>query len=138
MMMRAIKRYPTVTLKTMLLFDGGALVSAPEVVRDAFFSDGFPEAEFSKHYARVQTESFRMMFDTTVLHLPQPQKVKTPLLVLAAENDRVFSVTEQKATAKAYATEATFFPNMAHDMMIERGWQKVADKILEWVNARGL
>lgn len=138
MMMRSIKRYPKVALKTLLLFDGGYLVTAPEVVRDAFFSDGFPEAEFARHFARVQTESYRMMFDVTVLHLPQPQKVKTPLLVLAAENDRVFTVAEQKATARAYNTEAVIFPNMAHDMMLEKDWQQVADKIISWLETRGL
>lgn len=138
LMMRSIKRYPKVTLKTLLFFDGGYLVTSPEVMRDVLFSDGFPEVEFSRHYARVQTESFRLMFDTTLLHLPQPQKVKTPLLVLAAENDRVFSVPEQKATARAYNTEAVIFSNMAHDMMLEKDWQDVADKILEWLKARGL
>jgi len=138
MIMRSIKRYPKVALKTLLLFDAGYLVSAPAVVRDALFSDGFPDADFSKHYAHVQTESFRVTFETTLLHLPQPQKVKTPLLVLAAENDRVFTVTEQKATARAYGTEAIIFPSMAHDMMLEKNWQLVANKIIKWLETRGL
>jgi len=138
MMMRSIKRYPKFALKTLLLFDAGYIATSPETVRDALFSDGFPEAEFSKHYARIQTESFRMTFDTTVLHLPQPQKVKTPLLVLAAENDRVFTVDEQKGTARAYGTEAVIFPNTAHDMMLEKDWQLVANKIMDWLEARGL
>jgi pimeloyl-ACP methyl ester carboxylesterase len=136
MIMRSTKRYPKVALKTLLLFDAGYLVSAPAVVRDALFSDGFPEVEFSKHYARVQTESFRVTFETTLLHLPQPQKVKTPMLVLAAENDRVFTVAEQKATARAYGTEAVIFPNMAHDMMLEKDWRQVADKIMGWLETR--
>ena len=60
------------------------------------------------------------------------------MLVLAAENDRVFSLAEERATAKAYNTEAYIFLKMAHDMMLEPGWQKVADKILDWLAARGL
>lgn len=138
MMVRVIKRYPKIALKMVALFDGGYLVTSPEVVRDAFFSDGFPEVEFSRHFARLQTESSRMMFDATVLHLPQPQKIKTPLLVLAAENDRVFTVAEEKTTAHTYSTEAIIFPNMAHDMMLEKDWQLVANKIIEWLKTRGL
>ena len=65
-------------------------------------------------------------------------KVRTPLLVLAAENDRVFSMEEERATAKAYHTEVHFFPDMAHDMMLEQGWQPVADKIIQWLKGRGL
>ena len=79
MMMRSIKRYPKIALMMLLLFDGGYLVTAPEVVRDAFFSNGFPEAEFSRHFARVQTESYRMMFDVTVLHLPPSLDRKSAL-----------------------------------------------------------
>lgn len=65
-------------------------------------------------------------------------KARTPLLVLAAEKARVFSMVEERATAKAYHTEVHFFPDMAHDMMLEPGWQAVADKIIQWLKGRGL
>jgi alpha-beta hydrolase superfamily lysophospholipase len=70
-------------------------------------------------------------------NLPQPQKVKTPLLVLAAANDAIFSIAEAQATAKAYHTVAEIFPNMAHDMMLEPDWQKVADRMISWLTQFG-
>jgi alpha-beta hydrolase superfamily lysophospholipase len=82
-------------------------------------------------------ESLRMTFETALLNLPRAERVKTPMLVLAAANDRVFSVAEEQATAIAYGTEAVVFP-MAHDMMLEPGWPQVADRILDWVRECGV
>ncbi|MBN1137273.1 MAG: alpha/beta hydrolase, partial [Anaerolineae bacterium] len=62
----------------------------------------------------------------------------TPLLVLGAADDRLISPSEVEATAQAYGVRAEFFPNMAHDMMLEDGWQMVADRILGWLDEQGL
>jgi alpha-beta hydrolase superfamily lysophospholipase len=74
-----------------------------------------------------------------LFNLPQPRKVKpTPMLVLGAENDTIFTRAEEKATVRAYTAQAEFFPNMAHDMMLEAGWQKVAERIVAWLKEKGL
>jgi pimeloyl-ACP methyl ester carboxylesterase len=100
MMMRFLMRHPKTTLQSLLFFDSWYLVSTPAIAKDCFFSDDYPEVEYLRHYARIQTESFRMGLEATFYKLPRPRKVKTPLLVLSAENDRVFSIREQKATAR--------------------------------------
>ncbi len=41
-------------------------------------------------------------------------------------------------TAQANGMQAAIFPDMAHDMMLEAGWQAVADRILIWLEERGL
>jgi len=43
-----------------------------------------------------------------------------------------------KATARRYGTTAEIFPDMAHDVMLEPGWEKVAAVILEWLAGNGL
>ena len=45
---------------------------------------------------------------------------------------------EVEATARAHGTQAEIVPNMAHMMMLESGWQVVADRILNWLDERGL
>jgi hypothetical protein len=42
------------------------------------------------------------------------------------------------ATARAYHTEAEFFPDMGHNMMLEPGWAAVAERIHTWLVAQGL
>jgi len=138
MLLRFLRRRPWATLKTLFLLNPWYLVNSPELVKEGFFSEDFPNTEIERLFPYVQPESFLAALETTALALPHPKKVKTPLLVLAAENDRVFSMAEERATARAYHTEAIFFPNMAHDMMLEKDWQKVADKILEWLKSQNL
>jgi hypothetical protein len=45
---------------------------------------------------------------------------------------------EVEATARRHNTRAELFPDMGHMMMLESGWQTVADRILGWVGERGL
>lgn len=62
----------------------------------------------------------------------------TPLLVLGAACDGCFTTKEVRATARAYRTEAEFFPDMGHDMMLEPGWAAVAERIHGWLATQGL
>ena len=138
MILRMLRRHPVSTLRAMLSLNAWYFVSTPALAKDYFFSDDYPEEKFLEYYARIQTESFRMALEAALLRLPHPRRVRTPLLVMGAEKDRVFSVSEQRRTARAYRTEAVIYPNMAHDMMLEPGWGAVADEILEWLNSRNL
>ncbi|MBN1636755.1 MAG: hypothetical protein JW920_09580 [Deltaproteobacteria bacterium] len=65
-----------------------------------------------------------------VLFPPGPI-IDTPPLVLGAANDIAISPSEIEATARRHKTQAEFFPNMAHDMMLEASWQAVTDRILD-------
>jgi pimeloyl-ACP methyl ester carboxylesterase len=58
--------------------------------------------------------------------------------VLGGANDAGISPGEIEATAHRHNTRAEIFPNMAHAMMLESGWQVVADRILYWLNEQGL
>jgi hypothetical protein len=42
------------------------------------------------------------------------------------------------ATARAYGVSAEIFPGMAHAMMLEPDWRKVADRMLDWLEERGI
>jgi pimeloyl-ACP methyl ester carboxylesterase len=138
MLLRMLRRHPVATLKGLLFLNPWHFVSTPALAKDYFFSDDFPDDKFLEYYAHIQPESFRVALEATFLRLPRPRKVRSPLLVLGAENDRVFTTSEQRRTARAYKTEAIVYPQMAHDMMLEAGWGSAADRILEWLHSRGL
>ena len=138
MLLRMLKRHPASTLKALATLNTWYFVSTPALAKDYFFSDDYPDDKFLEYYAHIQTESFRLALEAALLNLPRPKKVKTPLLVLGAESDRVFTVAEQRKTARTYKTEAMIFPGMAHDMMLEPSWRAVADQILSWLKSRSL
>jgi pimeloyl-ACP methyl ester carboxylesterase len=137
-LLRWLRRHPTSTLKALVLLNTWYFVSTPALAKDAFFSDDFPNEQFREYYAHIQNESFRMALEMAVLRLPRPGRVRTPLLVLGGGSDRIFTVSEHRKTAQAYKTEAIIYPNMAHDMMLERGWENAADQILSWLKSRNL
>jgi hypothetical protein len=53
-------------------------------------------------------------------------------------SDAAFHPDEVEATARAYGTHATLFPDMAHGMMLEPGWHGVAEAMRKWLHERGL
>ena len=131
--------HPWQALKCHLTLNRYALVETPDLFRDAMFSPDIPAATLNRYYARLENESYMASLEATFFKLPRPAKVgPLPILVLGAENDALFSREEIESTARAYKTEAEFFPNMAHDMMLESGWQNVAKRILTWLRKKKL
>jgi pimeloyl-ACP methyl ester carboxylesterase len=135
---RECLHHPVPMIKSTLLLDPYWLVGSVELTHNAFFSPDMPRTQVEKYFERIQSESFRIIFDGVLLNLPRPSRVKTPVFVLGAANDRVFTLAEQEDTARAYGTKAEILPNIAHDIMLEKEWQKAADHILQWLSGRGL
>ena len=131
-------RHPVAFLKANTTLKLYPIVSTPELTREAFFSADMHEEKVRGYHQRIQNESYRAFLDMMLLTLPRPKRVKTPVLVLGAANDTIFSNNEVHASAKAYRTQAEIFDDMAHDMMLEAGWQSVADRILSWLEERGM
>ena len=46
--------------------------------------------------------------------------------------------SEIEATAHAYNTPAEIIPGVAHNSMLERNWQAVAEQILVWLSKQKL
>ena len=59
---------------------------------------------------------------------------RIPMLVLGAEDDTIIVSQRQiRRTAAVYGAEAEIFPNIGHNMMLEPGWQAVAERIDAWL-----
>jgi pimeloyl-ACP methyl ester carboxylesterase len=108
------------------------VVSTRERVRRLLFSPSAPRSDVDFVAARIGNEAFLAYLDMLFRDLCKPA-TGTPVLVMGAENDFLFSPESTRRIAAAYGTEAILFPNMAHDMMLEPGWESVADRIVDWV-----
>jgi alpha-beta hydrolase superfamily lysophospholipase len=135
---RVFLRHPFTVLKVNLTMSMFPVVGTPRMAREGLFSTDMPEDKVTAYFAKLQDESYRAYLDMLGLNLPRPRQTETPMLVLGAANDTIISPKEVEATARAYGVEAEFFPGMAHDMMLEAGWQEVADRILVWLDTQGL
>ncbi|MDT5192083.1 MAG: hypothetical protein QOI28_4334 [Mycobacterium sp.] len=135
--LRWIKRHPWQFTKISITGKSLAYVSTPQMARERFFCAHTPESDVVDCATRLQEESARSGVDG-LLSLPRPRRVTTTLLVLGASDDGSVTPKEVRATARAYRTEAEFFPDMGHNMMLEPGWAAVAERIHVWLGAHGL
>lgn len=65
--------------------------------------------------------------------LTRLNSIKTPVLVIAGEQDAIFTVAEEQATARKYQAECVVVKDQAHNLMMEAAWQQVADIIDDWL-----
>jgi pimeloyl-ACP methyl ester carboxylesterase len=128
------RHHPLRFLRLNLKLSLYPLVETAELVRQFFFSADMPQAQVARYFEQVQDESYLGFLDMLVLDLPRPKKVpKIPMLLLGGRDDAIFTVKEFEQTAQAYGAETEIFPNMAHDMMLEAGWEVAADRIAGWL-----
>jgi pimeloyl-ACP methyl ester carboxylesterase len=131
---RLIRTDPVGVLQANLTLRLTSVVSTPDRVRRLFFSARTPKEEVERVAARLGDEAYLAYLDMVFADLCTPAR-GTPVLVLGAQRDAIFPVETTRRIAAAYATEATIFPDMAHDMMLEPGWERVADAIVDWLRA---
>lgn len=138
LVLRIFARYPLELLKTNLTLNLYNLMADPDRFRSLLFSTDMPEEKLIEYHSRIKNESYRAFVDMMFLSLPRPKKINpAPLLVLGAKDDFMVTTSEVKATAQAYGTQAVF-SGVGHTMILEKDWQSVADRILEWLNEQDL
>jgi len=135
---RLTLRRPWQALKMHATREPFVFIETPKRVREVLFSANIAPEMFDRYLARLQPESYRVGWDASVFRIPRPRKVhRGPMLVMGAEKDALITTDEVRATAAAYGTRAEIVPGMAHDMMLESGWQNVAARIAEWLREKG-
>ncbi len=134
--LRIASRHPLAFLRANLTLRLYPLIETPELAREAFFSADMPEEQVREYHRLLQDESYLAFLGMMLFELPRPRRINVPMLVLGGEHDTVFTPKEVGMTARAYGTRATIYRGMAHDLMLEAGWQSVADQMLRWLHER--
>jgi pimeloyl-ACP methyl ester carboxylesterase len=134
--MWAGRRRPWLAVKSTVTRNALALYPEPALVREGLFSPRTPEPVVQEGFERIQHESFRALTtDMGFRDLIRTRLVTTPLLVLEGEQVS-WGRRVARDIARAYRTEAEFFPDMGHNMMLEPGWQAVAERIDSWLGGQ--
>jgi pimeloyl-ACP methyl ester carboxylesterase len=103
--------------------------------RRALFRAGTPDDYIRRYLPAAQPESPLVMLDVTALDLPPSSKQRcgAPVMVLGAECDAFVSSGAVDQTARTFGVKPTMFPGMAHAMMLDQDWEKVARHMLGWL-----
>ncbi|HSD60577.1 MAG TPA: alpha/beta fold hydrolase [Burkholderiales bacterium] len=118
---------------------GNPRAASLDGLRRALFSPRTPDHIVLKALRMGQRESYRAIFDMTWPQLRLNGRHRLPpVLVLGGEEDAFFGPDALRATAGHFGVEPEIFPHMAHALMLEPGWEAVADRILAWLARHGL
>lgn len=136
--LRLVRRHPKEVLLTLLTLNPRAYLNSPSLFRESFFSASCPEEIVKECWQRLEPDSALASLEMIGFGLPRPERIKVPMLVMGAANDRQISCAEVEATARAYGTRAVIVPDVAHHMMLDTGWPAVAGRMCAWLAEQGL
>lgn len=101
----------------------------------ALFRDDTPDDYIRQVLPEGSAESMWAAWDMMGLDLPSASpRANVPVLVLGAEKDPFIAPAAVELTARAYGTKAEFFAGMPHAMMLDPEWERVARRILNWLD----
>ena len=136
--LRVWRRHPWISIRAFAGSTSLEFINTPALTREYLFCQHTPEAIVESCMTRAGPESTRAAAIDPTFRRVKTRLVTTPMLVLGAEHDGFVSVSDVHATARAYRTKPEFFSGMGHNMMLERAWADVAQRIHTWLEARDL
>jgi alpha-beta hydrolase superfamily lysophospholipase len=134
--LRTAARHPLRLLAANLTWSLYGIVSTPERAREMFFGRELADELVGKYQSKMTDDAYFAYLDMLFLVRPNASRVRrTPFLVLGGNADWTISASDVAATARAYGAELSTFPG-AHDLMLEPGWEKVAERIDAFVRTK--
>jgi len=112
----------------------GAGAAQGALLRRALFSAAMPEAQALRHIARMGSESRSALLEAQA---PQPVPpawgVGKPAVIYGARRDPLVPPDAVVRTAAWHAAPFALLDGMAHAMMLDWGWEGLAERLLAWV-----
>lgn len=133
-----LRKYPLQFLHANLRLDTVPFSSSKSIVRDMCCTPAAPDELVGNIQARLQSESYRAFLDLVLLNHHRTKKLNTPSLLLHSKGDVVLFEKEMQNSANKFGADYFAFDDVGHDMMLDTHWQKVADKISDWLNSKQL
>jgi pimeloyl-ACP methyl ester carboxylesterase len=135
--LRVAGRHPLAFARAVATLRLWPVVDDPERARRLLVSDRLTPAEWAEVQPTLQDESFTAYLGM-LFRAPVARPLRTPLLVVGAENDRIVSTADVRRTARAYGAGCRLLPRLGHDVMLDPEWPLAAGAIVSWLEERGL
>ena len=120
-----------------LAHEFGRRAPSPAMLFEAVFGHG-PENGFSDYGERLTDESHLAWGDMCNAGFLDTSRIPDmPIKVLGGDGDRLIAPAFIRSTARQLGTQAELMPGLGHALMLEPGWDAVADSIDGWLIAQG-
>ncbi len=124
---RALRVVPLSLIGSTLTANYRWVVRTPGHVRKLFFTKETPDEVVEWAWSRIQNES-AFALNVMMIRPIRTKRVSTPMMVIGAENDGIFTVAEQNDLARAYGVEAEIVGG-GHDIMLDESWPILAERL---------
>ncbi|MEO8334669.1 MAG: alpha/beta hydrolase [bacterium] len=95
-----------------------------------------PPGQRAVHRSRFTADSGRASRDIMLgVHAVAPDRIRVPMLVVGAENDRFIPLGTSRRMATKYGAQLHVATGHGHFLLAEPGWQQEAAVILDWIDA---
>lgn len=117
-----------------MIHEFGSLFANAVGMQETMFSGNVPE-EVIDHYAgRLTEESHRAWLDMSGFNLPLLSRIQdVPVLVLGGDRDTIIAPAFVRSAARLLGARAEILPGLGHALMLEPGWEVVAERVGGWL-----
>jgi pimeloyl-ACP methyl ester carboxylesterase len=129
MLKKIMASQPKDLLVANLMFSLKPLFSTSEKVRNSLFSSSTPDDIVEQCTARLQDDVIIGFLDYLFLNLVDTSKISTKVLTFGAAEDHMIDKVDLDVTGRAYGRAPVIIPELGHDMMIDRHWERAAQAI---------
>jgi pimeloyl-ACP methyl ester carboxylesterase len=114
----------------------GAVVGVGVRLRPRVLFADLPDAAARGYADRLVPESALVQYGIVLPRRAPRPTLLPPVLVQHGGRDRLVSATAARATARRWGGELRSYPGAGHDLMLDGGWQRPLDDLLDWVAAQ--
>ncbi len=121
------------TISSLLQLNIYGIINNAKKAKWAVFSDSLNNKEVEEYSKQMCSESMKAFIQILFIRIKINYHIKTPMLVVASENDRIISVRASKKTAEKYLSDFILIADIAHDSMLDTNHSVVAEEIIKWI-----
>jgi len=109
---------------------GRAVVGRTLSMEPDILFEGLDAASARAYSDRTSTESPLVQWELLLPRTLGP--VRCPVLVIGTPDDRLVRPADVQRTADSFGVDPVWFPGIGHDVMLDRGWERVLEVVLEF------
>lgn len=130
---KLILHYPLFFIKSVFTFSWLPVLKNYTRLQRIMFRIDMHESKMKYCSSKLQEESFLVFLQMVLLKLPKIISTKMPLMIIGGEKDYLIPLKDTIRMAKNYKLEPLIVKNASHCLMLEEGWDEVAEKIYSFI-----